>query len=83
MLRAILRVRRPTASDLPSSVKMQRPGRHARAFDENLNAFSEALFVFFGLLFRRRQALKTLQEFFFRHTLDGNIRVIGVNARTG
>jgi hypothetical protein len=41
------------------------------------------LLVFFGLLFRRRQALEALQQFFFGHALDGDLGVVGIDAGTG
>ncbi len=41
------------------------------------------LFVLFGLLFRRRQAFETLQEFLLGHPLDGYIGVVGVDAGAG
>ena len=41
------------------------------------------LFVLFGLLFRRRQALKALQEFFLGHALDRDLGVVGIDAGAG
>ena len=45
--------------------------------------FAYWLLVFFRMFFRRRQALETLQEFLFGHALDGNLGVVGIDARTG
>ena len=41
------------------------------------------LLVFFGLLFRRGEPLKTLQEFFLGHALDRDLGIIGIDARAG
>ena len=41
------------------------------------------LLVFLGLLFRRRQAFKALQKLLFGHTLDGNFRIVGIDAGAG
>jgi len=44
--------------------------------------FDGLLLVFFGLLFRRRQALEALQQFLFGHAFDGDLGVVGVDAGT-
>ena len=41
------------------------------------------LFVFFGLLFRRRQALEALEQFLLGHALDGDLGVVGIDAGAG
>jgi len=42
--------------------------------------FRGAPLVLFGLLFRRRKALKALQEFLLGHALDGDLGVVGIDA---
>ena len=41
------------------------------------------LYLFFGLLFGRSQTLKTLQQFLFRHALDRDFGVVGIDACPG
>src|SRR4051794_2671598 len=41
------------------------------------------LFVLFGLLFRRREALKALEQFFLGHAFDRDLGVVGIDAGAG
>ena len=41
---------------------------------------SRRLFVLFGLLLRRREALEALQQFLLGHALDGDLGVVGIDA---
>ena len=59
---------------------------NVRAFEQIrrvLDLQNEGLFVLFGLLFRRRQALEALQQLFLGHALDRDFGVVGIDAGAG
>ena len=41
------------------------------------------LFVFLGLLFRRREAFQTLEKLLFGHAFNRNLGVVGIDAGAG
>src|SRR5271168_2528346 len=54
-----------------------------RAVELNPETKYKRLLVFFRLFFGRGESLETLQQLFLGHALDGDLGVVGIDARSG